>query len=211
MQSIKIFVADDHLLVRDNLVTMLDIFGFSVVGEGVNGHQVVERVLKLRPDIVLMDILMPVMNGITATARIFATDDTIKVIALTGVNDGGRLEEMFAAGAVGYVRKASPNALLTRSIEAAYNGQCVHAEPLTCIDFTRRGKSTRSDYDRLSIREREILQLIAEGRSNSEISYLLDIHIRTVKTHRERLMKKLDLHHVGEIVLYCVREGIIAP
>ncbi len=166
MEAVRIFIADDYGILRESLINILGTLGFSVVGSAKDGQEAIEKAPHLQPDVVLMDILMPLINGTVATKRILAQDETVKILALTGVDDLSWLEKMFAAGAVGYVHKQTSINLLTKAILATHYRQPFRAEPCVCIDFSKQFQKIAPTKAVLSNRKKEVLQLIAEGKTN---------------------------------------------
>ena len=212
MDKIRILIADDQNLVREGFKAMLRTQpDLEIVGEAANGQQAVEAALELCPDVVLMDIDMPVMDGIIATNQIKQTDSQIQVLAVTGVENEDHFFQMLQVGGSGYVLKGADIDELITAIRVAYQGE-VFLSPLVAktlvIRCMRDGTFARSS-DALTLREKEVLKLVAEGYTNKEISKMLHLAVKTVETHRSNFMKKLDLHNRLDILRYALKHGII--
>jgi two-component system response regulator NreC len=215
MSKIKLILADDHAVVRSGLRMLLEVQpDIEIVGEVETGTEAVSKTRSLKPDIVLMDIQMPGLNGIEATKQIkeFAPDTA--VIALTMYEDDQYFFEMLHAGASGYVpKRAAPDELLT-AIRAVGRGEVYLYPSLASrlvLDYLKRADSDDQPliYDDLTPREREVLTLIAEGLSNAEIAEKLVISVKTVDRHRENIMRKLNLHSRVDLVKYALKIGLI--
>lgn len=208
----KILLVDDHKIIRDGLRTLLEKkMYYKIVGEAENGLAAIEMVRKLLPDIVLMDIAMPGLNGIEATRRIIAESPNTKVIVLSMHSDKRFVEEMFKAGASGYLLKECAFEELLSAISAVALNQNYLSSAITSIvvkDYVSNLKESVSAFTLLTPREREVIQLIAEGKSTSLISSMLNISVKTVETHRKNIMNKLKINTVAEITKYAIREGI---
>ena len=211
--KIKILLADDHKLFRDGLRTMLgEQKNIEVVGDAVDGMMALELAGKLKPDIILMDISMPGLNGIEATRRIGAEYPDIFVIILSMHSERRFVVESLKAGARGYFLKDSAIEELIRAIETVKCGQVFLSSQIT--DFVVKDYMRLSDtkevsaYSLLSGREREVLQLLAEGKSTREIAEKLFVSVKTVETHRKQIMNKLDIRSIAELTKYAIREGL---
>lgn len=212
----KILIADDHRIVRECLKSTLQAAGLTVVGVAANGHEAIALAKNLRPNLVLMDLAMPELNGVDATRRIIKEMPGIAVLALSTKTDRWSVLSMFAAGAVGYLSKSSTS--LTELLEAItavasgrkYVSYGVAAAVQDSVELTRSGKqpSIRGASKALSGREREVLQLIAEGNSSKQIAARLNLAVPTIETHRRQVMNKLGLRSVAELTKYAVREGL---
>jgi len=215
MQKIRVLIADDHEMVRQGIRTLLEERGIEVVGEAANGKEAVEKVSDLEPDVILIDISLPIMDGIEATRQIKKRQPAIKVLALTMHDNEEYLFQILRAGGSGYViKKAAVNELIF-AIEAVFDGKCYLSPSLSkglVEEYLQRVKDDEASADhRLTDREREILKLIAEGYTNQQIAELLYLSIKTIQTHRAHLMEKLGLHDRTEIVKYAFRKGLIEP
>jgi DNA-binding NarL/FixJ family response regulator len=212
MSKIKVLIADDQNLVREGFKAMLRTQpNLDIVGEAANGQEAVEKTLQLRPDVVLMDIDMPVMDGIIATNQIKQANDQIQVLAVTGVENEDHFFQMLQVGGSGYVLKGAEIDELITAIRVAHQGE-VFLSPLVAktlvIRCMKDGTFARSS-DSLTLREKEVLKLVAEGYTNKEIAKMLHLAPKTVETHRSNFMRKLDLHNRLDILRYAIRHGII--
>lgn len=207
----KVLLADDHAMMRDGLRAILEKAGVDVVGEAANGREAVAEAKRLHPDVVVIDIAMPKLNGIDATRRLTAELPGIRVLALSMNADRRYVMAMLEAGAAGYLLKnAASNELLT-ALEAVTRGQTYLSPAIAeyVVDRALRGESPSHPAARpLTTREREVLQLVAEGKSSKEIASLLQIAVATVETHRRQLMEKLELRSIADLTRYAIREGL---
>lgn len=216
MSKIKVLIADDHGIVRKGLRLQLEQRSeFQVVGEASDGRDAVKAAEELNPDVIVMDIAMPNLNGIEATTQIVKKNPRIGVIMLSMHSDETYLTRTLAAGAKGYLLKDNADVDLYRAIEVVAQGKPFFSPAIANTlleDYMRQlqQKGLQDSYDLLTDREKEILQLLAEGKSNKEVATILDLATATVETHRTRLMQKLDLHSSADIVLYAVRKKIIS-
>jgi len=215
MGKIKIFLADDHLILREGIRSLLQkLPDIEVVGEAADGETAVNEVGRIIPDVVLMDITMPKLNGLEATRQIKEKHSQIKVLILTMHETSQYLSEMLQAGASGYVVKTTTSADLISAIRAVYHGD-VYLYPsiarMLVEDYLSQVKTgeEKTSYEGLTSREREILAYIAEDKKNKEIADTLGISVRTVQAHRTNLMDKLGAHDRTELVKYAIRKGII--
>ena len=215
MSKIRIFLADDHLILREGIRLLLEkVPDIEMVGEADDGEEAVTGVEQLMPDVVLMDITMPRLNGLEATRQIKQKHPQIKVLILTMHETDQYLSEMLEAGASGYIVKATNSIELISAIRAVNQGD-VHLYPsiarMLVEDYLQRVSAgeEKASYNGLTPREREILRYIAEGKQNREIGDLLSISVRTVQAHRTNLMDKLGAHDRTELVKYAIRRGII--
>jgi two-component system response regulator NreC len=216
MSPIRILLVDDHAVVRAGLRMLLDADPeLTIVGEAQDGAEGLRLTRELQPDVVLMDVSMPDMNGITATRLIKAQRPDVSVLALTMHEDDQYFFEMLAAGASGYVpKRAAPNDLVS-AIHAVYRGGVFLFPSVARAlvnDYLQRAEHTGDvgrSFDALTEREREVLTLIAQGRTNQEIAERLVISVKTVNRHRENIMAKLNLHSRVELVHYAIEKGLI--
>ena len=212
----RILIADDHGVMRKGLRLQLEQHEeIEVVGEASNGRDAVKLADELRPDLVIMDIGMPNLNGIEATAQIVKRDPGIGVIILSMHSDEEYLLRALTAGAKGYLLKESADVDLLRAVHAVAQRKSFFSPTVAKMlldDFVQqvRQRGLKDSYDLLTDREKEILQLLAEGKSNKEVATLLNLSPYTVETHRTHIMQKLDLHSSVDLVLYAVRKRIIA-
>ena len=216
MQKITVLLADDHTVVRQGLRALLEAEeDMSVVGEAENGRQAVQMAKRLQPDVVVMDIAMPRLNGIDATAQIVKKNPDAGVIMLSMYSDEEYLVRTLTAGAKGYLLKDSAETDLVQAVHSVSSGKPFFSPAIAKTlleDYLRRlqQRGLTDSYDLLSDREKEVLQLLAEGKTNKEVATLLNLSTYTVETHRTHIMQKLNLHNTAEIVLYAVRKKIIS-
>ena len=216
MGQIRILLADDHNIMRDGLRLLLERQpGLEVIGEAGDGRDIVQLALEQNPDVVVMDIAMPNMNGIEATRRIVAKNPNTGVVILSMHHDESYVIRSLKAGARAYLLKDSVKADLIDAIRAVSEGRSFFSPRVSKIlqeEFMSlfQSKAVEDSYDLLTDREREVLQLVAEGKTNKEIANLLNLSLYTVDTHRTHILQKLDLHSVPELILYAVRKGIIS-
>jgi DNA-binding NarL/FixJ family response regulator len=205
--GIKIFLADDHMIIREGLRAVIEKkTDMKIVGEAGDGRTAVQRVNETMPDIVIMDITMPEMNGIEATRRIIRNSPHIKIIALSMHSNRRFVTEIFKAGASGYVLKEAALSELLDAINAIKRG-CSYIS-MEIQKVMNKKLSKHPLYSELTDREREVLQLIAEGKSGKQTADCLDISVKTVDSHRQQIMKKLNMHSIPELTKYAVREGL---
>jgi two-component system, NarL family, response regulator NreC len=216
MKKLRILLADDHIVMRTGLRALLERQpNLEVVGESENGRETVALAASLRPDVVVMDVGMPVLNGIEATQTIVTQCPATAVVILSMHADESYVMRALKAGARGYLLKDSAAADLIGAIQAISQGKSFFSPKVSRIvaeDYVRvlKQKGAVDSYDLLTSREREILQLLAEGKTNKEVATALNISPYTVETHRSHILQKLNLHNSAELVLYAVRKGIIS-
>ena len=211
--SIRVLLADDHRVLRLGMRALLGSDPtMEVVGEAANGREAVESARELSPDVILMDITMPDLNGALATRQIIAEHPDMKVVALSMHSDGKYVAEMLTAGASAYLLKSCDIKELTHAINLVCAGQKYLTPEITgdvVRDYMRGiSESIPSDTPELSQRQREVLQLLAEGLASKEIASRLHISVKTVTTHRQGIMQKLDIHSIAELTKYAVRAGL---
>jgi two-component system response regulator NreC len=214
--DVTILLADDHAMMRQGLRKILeDCRGWRVVGEAANGRDAVSVALELEPRVAIFDIAMPQLNGIEATRQVVRRAPNVNVLILSMHSDQAYVTQSVAAGARGYLLKESAGAELIEAVGAVSSGRSFFSPSVAevMLDDYVRGLSKKGILDRyelLSEREREVLQLVAEGRSTKEIAELLFISVATVETHRTRILQKLDLKNTAGVVLFAARRGIIS-
>ncbi len=215
MTSARIVLADDHTILRHGLRLVLERqTDFAVVGEAGNGREAIDLVIRENPDVVIMDIAMPLLNGIEATKRI--TEERLKttVVILSMHADEGYILQALRAGARGYLLKDSAELDLIQAVRAVVAGKAFFSPAVSKVladDYLRhmRQQGVDDPYELLTSRERELLQLIAELKSTKDIAAMLGVSPHTIDTHRGNLMQKLNVHSTPELVLYAVRKGVI--
>lgn len=216
MSNARILLADDHDIVRKGLRFLLERQpGLEVVGEAKDGREAVRLAEELNVSLVIMDIAMPSLNGIEATTQIIKRNQRIGVIILSMHSDETYLVRALTAGAKGYLLKESTESDLIRAVQTVLRGKPYFSPQIaqTLLEEYMRQlqqRGLKDSYDLLTDREKEILQLLAEGKSNKEVAVMLDLSVYTVETHRTNLMQKLNLHNTAELVLYAVRKKIIS-
>ncbi len=216
MKRIRVLLADDHTVIRAGLRALLERRpDLEVVGEADNGRQAVEMTSSLNPDVVVMDIGMPGLNGIEATRQIVKGQPGGAVVILSMHSDETYVMRALNAGASAYLLKDSAETDLLRAIQAVSQGKSFFSPRISRIlaeDYVRllQQKGAQDSYELLTGREREILQLLAEGKTNKEVAAMLNLSLYTVETHRGNILQKLGLHSPAELVLYAVRKGIIS-
>jgi two-component system response regulator NreC len=211
--AIRILIADEHRIVREAIISMLENEGdIQVIGEAEDGRTAVEMALELRPDIVIIETSLPSLNGIEATRQIIGAFPDVKIIALSGHLDSRSVYEMLKAGAMGYVPKQCAFSELISAIRNVISNKVYMSTQISGIVVEgylhRQSDSENSPYSVLTAREREVLQLIAEGKSTKVVARELFVSVKTVEWHRSQLMKKLRMQSVAELVKYAIREGL---
>jgi two-component system response regulator NreC len=208
---IRIVLADDHVLVRQGLKSLLEREGFQVVAEASDGQEALRHVKSLQPDIAVMDISMPTLNGLNAAREVSRASPKTKTILLTQHDESQYIRDALEAGVKGYVLKSQVAGDLVLAIRQISLGQ-VYLSPgvSSAIMEAYQSKSDKAKNP-LTLRERQVLQLIAEGKSTKDVASLLGISVKTAESHRTRLMQKLDIHETASLVLYAVRNGIVQP
>jgi two-component system, NarL family, response regulator NreC len=216
MTRIRILLADDHTVMRRGLRLLLEQQAdFEVVGEAGDGRQAVDLAATLHPAVAVLDIGMPLLNGIEATRQIIVADAAIAVVVLSMHSDEAYVLRALKAGAKGYLLKNSAEADLIQAVHAVSEGKSFFSPVIGRMlleDYMRQvsKKEVEDSYDLLTAREKEILQLVAEGKTNKEVATILNLSVYTVESHRGNLLTKLNLHSVPELILYAVRKGIIS-
>ena len=216
MRKLRVVLGDDHTIVRHGIRKILEERrDWEVVAEAGDGREAVRQVLEHQPDVAILDIGMPLLNGIEATRQIVKRASTVRVLILSMHSDEAYITQALQAGAKGYLLKDSADTDLIRGVTDVAAGKSFFSPAVAKVmldDYVRHlaDKGIVDRYDALSEREREIFQLVAEGHSNKAIAELLSISPATVETHRAHLLQKLDLHNTAEVVLYAVRRGVIS-
>jgi two-component system, NarL family, response regulator NreC len=216
MKSIRILLADDHTIVRKGLRLLLESHhGFQVVAEAANGREAVALAEQHQPDVVVMDVAMPGLNGIEAARQICVKETPSAIVFLSMHSDEGYVLKALKSGARGYLLKDSAEQDLISAVKTVSEGKAFFSPAISKMlveDYVRQmhERKIEDSYDLLTTREREVLQLLAEGRSNKEVANVLDLSLHTVETHRGNIMQKLNLHSGAEIILYAIRKGVIS-
>jgi DNA-binding NarL/FixJ family response regulator len=215
MGRIRILLADDHTVVRQGLRKVLEERpDWEVVAEAGDGREAVRLAEQHKPDVAILDVSMPLLNGVEATRQIVRRAPTTRVLVLSMYADEAYVTQILQAGATGYLLKDSADVDLVQAVGEVAKGKSFFSPAIARVmldDYVRQlaDKGVTDRYESLSEREREIFQLIAEAKTNKEIASLLNVSPSTVETHRAHIMEKLDLHSAAEIVLYAVRRGVI--
>jgi two-component system response regulator NreC len=216
MTRTKVLIADDHALIRSGLRVLLERESeFEVVAEAADGYEAIERAEQSKPEVALLDVGMPRLNGIDAAQQISEKLPSVRVIILSMHSDEGYVLRALKAGAKGYLLKASTESDVLRAVRAVAAGQAYFSPEISRVlaeEYVReiRSRGVQDSYDLLSIREKEILQLLVTGKSNREIADLIHVSHFTVETHRNNIFQKLHLHSLPELILYAVRKGLIS-
>ena len=213
MKPITVILADDHAIVREGLKSLLQATeDIQVVGEAENGHEAVALAKKLRPQVVIVDISMPLLNGMEATRQILEALPLTRVIVLTGHSDDAYVERIVSLGAAGYLVKQSAGDMLSTAIREVHKGKVFFSPSIAnrrkdnAQKARIRGEETARE---LTARETEVLQLVAEGKANKETADILGISIKTVEKHRQRVMEKLNIHDTAGLTRHAIATGII--
>lgn len=207
---IKVLLADDHTIVRQGLKLILSSRpDLEVVGEAANGREVLELAEKLKPDVILMDVAMPELNGIEATRRLHQISPRTKVLVLSMHKEAVYVREILKAGARGYILKDAIDTELVNAIQSVARGDGYISPAISGALLSDYRQNLTDPLDLLSTREREVLQLIAEGKTNKEVATRLNLSVYTVDSHRGKIMEKLNLHSIGELVRFAVKNGLV--
>lgn len=216
MNKITVLLADDHAVVREGLRALLDATpDIKVVGEADNGRLAVQLAQRLAPDVVVMDVVMPQLNGVEATRQILRDNPRSKVLVLSSYSDDEKVGQLIEHGATGYLVKQAATNDLVKAIREARKGNaffspCISRNLLEqCRDSYTKGRFVKKKSDHLTSRETEVLQLIAEGYANKQIADVLGISIKTVEKHRQQLMDKLNIHEVAGLTRHAIAKGMI--
>lgn len=214
--TVRVLVADDHEIVREGIRTLIQAQpGWQVTAEASNGRQAVEKAKEVKPDVTVLDIGMPVLNGLEATRQIVKNDPRAKILVLTVHESDTLIQDVLEAGARGYILKSDAGRDLVTAVNAVRSNKVFFTTKISRVVLggyldKSGGKQKRSETGRLTARQREIVQLLAEGKSSKEVATELGLSVKTAETHRANIMQRLDCHSVSELVLYAVRNNIIA-
>ncbi len=211
MTKIRVLVADDHAILRAGIRALLALYDdIEVIGEASNGKEAIDTIRELLPDVVLMDIAMPFMDGLEVTRRVHKENPKVKILILTQYDNREYILSSIKAGAIGYIPKKAVASELVDAIRVVHRGDSYLYPSIASVligDYLQRLE--HDPYDRLTNREREVLKLIAEARTSREIADLLCISVKTVLAHRAKTMEKLGIHNRTELVKYAIRKGLI--
>ncbi len=216
MPPTRVLIADDHPLIRSGLRSLLARDSeFEVVGEAADGYQALELVEQLKPDIVMLDVSMPRLNGIDVARKLSETAPSTRVIIVSIHSDEGYVLRALRAGAKGYLLKASPEGDILNAVRTVAAGHAYLSPEMSRLlveEYVRemRERGVEDSYELLSIREKEILQLLVSGSSNRQIADLIHVSVTTVETHRANILQKLGIHSLPELILYAVRKGLLS-
>jgi two-component system response regulator NreC len=208
---IRIVLADDHVLVRQGLKSLLEREGFQVVAEASDGQEALRHVKSLQPEIAVMDISMPTLNGLNAAREVRRASPKTKTILLTQHDESQYIRDALEAGVKGYVLKSQVASDLVLAIRQVSLGQVYLSPGVSSAVIEAYQSKSEQSKNPLTLREGQVLQLIAEGKSTKDVASLLGISVKTAESHRTRLMQKLDIHETASLVLYAVRNGIVQP
>jgi two-component system, NarL family, response regulator NreC len=209
-RAINILLADDHTIVRQGLKLILSAHSdLHVIGEAANGKEAVELAAKLKPDIVLLDVAMPELNGIEATRKMVEANSRLRVLVLSMHKEAVYVREILRAGARGYILKDAIDTELLNAVRSVARGDGYISPAVSGALLNDYRKDVTDPVDLLSPREREVLQLIAEGKTNKEIATKLNLSVYTVDSHRGKIMEKLNLHSTGELVRFAIKRGLV--
>jgi DNA-binding NarL/FixJ family response regulator len=216
MKTISVLLADDHTVVRQGLRVLLEVEGdMKVVGEAETGREAVLLSKKLKPDVIVLDVAMPVLNGLEATRQITRSVPSTKVLILSSYSDDEYVEQLIDAGAIGYLVKQTAANDLLKAIREAAQGNAFFSPSISrrlidrCREAFESGAPARKSLPHLTSRESEVLQLIAEGQPNKQIAAELNISIKTVEKHRQQVMNKLNIHDIAGLTRHAMSRGII--
>ena len=213
MANMRVLVVDDHAIRRDGIRALLALHDdIEVVGEAADGREAIDKVLQFSPDVVLMDIAMPLMDGLEATRRIHKENPEVRVLVLTQHDNKEYVLSCIKAGAAGCIPKKAVASELVSAMRVVQQGDSYLYPSVASVllkDYLQRAQE--DPYDGLTNREREVLKLVAEGRTTREIADLLCVSVKTVLGHRAKIMEKLDIHNRTELVKYAIRKGLITP
>jgi len=208
---LRILLADDHLIFRQSLKGLLEREGFQIIGEAADGQEAVRRVRDLSPDVAVLDLAMPLLNGLDAAREIVRASPRTRPILLTMHTEDPYVMEALRAGIKGYVLKTQPSTDLVQAIQEVSRGRIYLSPGISRTVVDAYLAKTELPPDPLSPREREVLQLVAEGKTTKEIARLLGVSVKTAENHRTRIMAKLDIHETAGLVRYAIRRGVIQP
>jgi DNA-binding NarL/FixJ family response regulator len=208
---VKVLIADDHQIVRQGLKVLLERERFTVVAEAVDGREAVRLASELRPDVAILDLTMPLLNGLEAAREILREHGSTRVILLTMHAEEYQVAIALRAGVRGYVLKTQAAEDLAHAIRAVVAGQTYLSPAVSSLVVDAYVSGQRPDADPLAPRERQVLQLVAEGKTSKEIAAMMGLSVKTAESYRTRLMEKLEIHQTAGLVRYAIRNGIVEP
>jgi DNA-binding NarL/FixJ family response regulator len=215
MEALRLLVADDHEIVRTGLRSLLEAQpGWQVTAEASDGREAVEKAKELKPDVAVLDISMPSLNGLEAARQMLKNDARAKIVILTAFDSDAMIREVLDVGARGFVLKADANRDLVTAVNAVRSNKTFFTAKVAQIvldGYLDKKRDANAPGSRLTPRQREIVQLLAEGKSSKEVAVALGLSVKTAETHRANIMRRLDCHSVSELVRYAVRNNIIDP
>lgn len=213
LSSLTVLLTDDHSLVRAGIRSLLEKLNAEIIGETGDGREVLDLIKTREPDVILMDIGMPGLNGLEATARIVKQFPKVRVIILSVYSDEEHVLQALRAGASGYLLKDSAVPELELALQTVARGATYLSPAISerVTDYLRQTNHDKNPVEQLTPRQREILQLIAEGKNTKEIAFLLKVSVKTVETHRAQLMERLDIHDIPGLVRFAMRTGLVPP
>ena len=209
--AFRVLLADDHQIVRQGFRALLEREGFQVVAEGTNGREAVTLALELQPDIAILDLTMPLLNGLEAGREILHARPQIRVVLLTMHAEEHQVAEALRLGIRAYLLKTQAAEDLVHAIRAVMAGQTYLSPAISSLVVNGYLSGTKAPADRLAPRERQVLQLVAEGKTSKEIAVLMGLSVKTAESYRARLMEKLEIHETAGLVRYAIRHGLIDP
>ncbi len=215
-KPVRILLADDHTVVRKGLRLLLEnVAEFQVIADAANGRDAVSLAEQHRPDVVVMDVAMPILNGIEAARQITAKQPSTAIVFLSMHGDESYVLRALKAGARAYLLKDSAESDLIQAVKAVSEGKAFFSPAISKMlveDYMRqmRERGVEDSFELLTTREREVLQLLAEGKNNKDVAGLLSLSLYTVETHRSNIFQKLNLHSQAELILYAIRKGVIS-
>jgi len=209
--ALRILLADDHMIVRQGLRALLEKAGFEVVGEATDGQEAVTLAQKLKPDVAVLDLMMPTLNGIDAGRQILQAGDTKAIVLLTMHTDEHHVARALRTGIRAYLLKTQAAEDLVRAIREVLRGQVFLSDAVSRVVVDGYLSGAQAPSDPLAPRERQVLQLVAEGKTSKEIAEILGVSVKTAESYRSHLMEKLDIHETAGLVRYAIRRGLVQP
>jgi len=205
-----VVLADDHALVRQGLAALLEREGFTVLGQAADGQEAVRLAQRLSPDVIVLDISMPLFNGLNAAMELARTCPRVRIVLLTRHDESQYVSEALRGGVRGYVLKTQAATDLVHAIREVCKGKVYLSPGISAAVADAYGSPGRAS-ETLSVRERQVLQLIAEGKTTRDIAGQMNVSVKTIESHRTKLMQKLDIHEIAGLVRYAIRNGMVQP